>query len=59
MSGRLVLAASPIGDFRDASARLISELASADVIAAEDTRRFKRLCSDVGIVPTGRVVFLL
>ena len=56
MSGRLVLAASPIGDFRDASARLISELASADVIAAEDTRRFKRLCSDVGIVPTGRVV---
>ena len=56
MSGRLVLAASPIGDFRDASARLITELASADVIAAEDTRRFKRLCSDVGIVPTGRVV---
>jgi len=56
MSGRLVLAASPIGDFRDASARLISELASADVIAAEDTRRFKRLCSDIGIVPTGRVV---
>ena len=56
MSGRLVLAASPIGDFRDASARLISELASADVIAAEDTRRFKRLCSDVGIVPTGRIV---
>ena len=56
MSGRLVLAASPIGDFRDASARLISELASADVIAAEDTRRFKRLCSAVGIVPTGRVV---
>ncbi|MEI7655683.1 MAG: 16S rRNA (cytidine(1402)-2'-O)-methyltransferase [Actinomycetes bacterium] len=56
MSGRLVLAAAPIGDFRDASARLISELASADVIAAEDTRRFKRLCSDVGIVPTGRIV---
>ena len=56
MSGRLVLAASPIGDFRDASARLITELASADVIAAEDTRRFKRLCSDIGIVPTGRVV---
>ncbi|MCX6418910.1 MAG: 16S rRNA (cytidine(1402)-2'-O)-methyltransferase [Actinobacteria bacterium] len=56
MSGRLVLAASPIGDFRDASARLISELASADVIAAGDTRRFKRLCSDVGIVPTGRVI---
>jgi 16S rRNA (cytidine1402-2'-O)-methyltransferase len=56
MSGRLVLAAAPIGDFRDASARLISELASADVIAAEDTRRFKRLCSDIGIVPTGRVV---
>lgn len=40
----------------DASSRLAAELASADVIAAEDTRRLRRLCSDLGVTPVGRVV---
>jgi 16S rRNA (cytidine1402-2'-O)-methyltransferase len=56
MAGRLVLAATPIGDVRDASPRLAAELLAADVIAAEDTRRLRRLCHDLGIAPTGRVV---
>ncbi len=56
MTGRLVLAGTPIGDFSDASARLRKVLGEADVVAAEDTRRLKRLTSELGIVVTGRVV---
>jgi 16S rRNA (cytidine1402-2'-O)-methyltransferase len=52
----LVLAATPIGRVEDASPRLASELAGADVVAAEDTRRLRRLASDLGIEITGSVV---
>jgi 16S rRNA (cytidine1402-2'-O)-methyltransferase len=52
----LVVAATPIGRVEDASARLAAELAGADVVAAEDTRRVRRLASDLGIEITGRVV---
>jgi 16S rRNA (cytidine1402-2'-O)-methyltransferase len=55
-AGVLVLAATPIGRVADASPRLAQELASADVVAAEDTRRLRRLCSDLGVTPVGRVV---
>ena len=34
-TGTLVLAATPIGDARDASPRLVEELTTADVVAAE------------------------
>ena len=54
--GVLVLAATPIGDPRDAAPRLADELRVADVVAAEDTRRLRRLCQDLGVNPTGRVV---
>ena len=54
--GVLVLAATPIGDPRDAAPRLASELADADVIAAEDTRRLRRLCQDLDVRPRGSVV---
>lgn len=54
--GRLVLAATPLGDARDASSRLVDALASADVIAAEDTRRTRALAAALGATPTGRVV---
>ena len=55
-TGVLVLAATPIGQVGDAPPRLVAELGGADVVAAEDTRRLKRLTSDLGITLTGRVV---
>ncbi len=54
--GTLVLAATPIGDPRDAAPRLAAEIAGADVVAAEDTRRLRRLCSDLGVTPGGSVL---
>src|ERR1700712_3840226 len=44
----LVVAAPPIGRPDDASPRLAAELAGADVIAAEDTRRLRRVAGDPG-----------
>ena len=55
-AGVLVLAATPIGRVADASPRLAEELAAADVVAAEDTRRLRRLTSDLGVELAGRVV---
>jgi 16S rRNA (cytidine1402-2'-O)-methyltransferase len=52
----LVIAATPIGDPDDASPRLRRALATADVIAAEDTRRLRRLTSMLGVRTTARVV---
>ncbi|EFQ82603.1 S-adenosylmethionine-dependent methyltransferase, YraL family [Aeromicrobium marinum DSM 15272] len=52
----LILAATPIGQVADASSRLGPALAAADVVAAEDTRRFRRLVSDLGVEVTARVV---
>ena len=54
--GLLVLAATPIGRVADASARLAEELATADVVAAEDTRRLKRLTTELGVTVRGRLV---
>jgi 16S rRNA (cytidine1402-2'-O)-methyltransferase len=55
-AGVLVLAATPIGDPRDAAPRLAAELVSADVVAAEDTRRLRRLCAELGVTPGGAVL---
>jgi len=55
-TGVLVLAATPIGDPADAPPRLAHELRSADVVAAEDTRRLRRLAAALGIELTARVV---
>lgn len=54
--GVLTLAAVPIGHADDAPGRLAAELAKADVIAAEDTRRVRRLAADLGVAITGRIV---
>jgi len=56
VTGLLVIAGTPLGDPRDASPRLADELATADVVAAEDTRRLRRLARDLGIEVSGRVV---
>jgi 16S rRNA (cytidine1402-2'-O)-methyltransferase len=55
-AGVLVLAATPIGDPRDAAPRLGQEISGADVVAAEDTRRFGRLCRMLEVKPSGSVV---
>ncbi|WP_308119367.1 16S rRNA (cytidine(1402)-2'-O)-methyltransferase [Rhodococcus sp. BP-332] len=52
----LVLGATPMGDPADASPRLRDALATADVVAAEDTRRTKSLATALGVQITGRVV---
>ena len=52
----LVLAGTPIGDPADASPRLARELAGADVVAAEDTRRLRRLTRELAVEVAGRVV---
>ena len=51
-----MLAATPIGQVGDAPPRLAQVLATADVIAAEDTRRLRRLLADLGVSPQGKVV---
>ena len=55
-AGRLTLAATPIGNPGDASARLTAALEQSQIIAAEDTRRLQRLLGDLGVRPAGRVV---
>ncbi|NMN00609.1 16S rRNA (cytidine(1402)-2'-O)-methyltransferase [Bifidobacterium sp. DSM 109958] len=54
--GTVVLAATPIGNTGDASARLIALLADADVVAAEDTRRLYDLANRLGVHVNGRVI---
>ena len=56
MAGLLVLAGSPIGNVQDSPPRLATELATADIVAAEDTRRLRRLCAALGVEPRGRIV---
>lgn len=55
-TGRVVLAATPIGDVEDASPRLRRLLETAEVVAAEDTRRLRDLARRLGITVGGRVV---
>ena len=57
-TGRLLIGATPLGQPSDASARLVKALASADVIAAEDTRRVRNLAKALEVKPKGKVVSL-
>jgi len=54
--GILLVAATPLGDPADASTRLREALATADIVAAEDTRRARRLAADLGIRIGGKVI---
>jgi 16S rRNA (cytidine1402-2'-O)-methyltransferase len=56
--GRLLLGATPLGQPGDASKRLVDALATADVVAAEDTRRVRTLAQSLGVRIGGRVVSL-
>ncbi|GAB7145748.1 16S rRNA (cytidine(1402)-2'-O)-methyltransferase [Mycobacterium riyadhense] len=57
-AGRLLLGATPLGQPSDASPRLIDALTSADVVAAEDTRRVRNLAKALDIQIGGRVISL-
>ena len=52
----LILAATPLGNPGDASPRLKSAIENASIIAAEDSRRFHRLCADIEVTFTARVL---
>ena len=56
--GSILLVATPIGDVRDASPRVIAALEGADIVAAEDTRRALALASRLGIKLGGRLIAL-
>ena len=49
IGGQLIFAATPMGNVGDASARLVAAIQQADVIAAEDTRKFMNLSSRLGV----------
>ncbi|GLH98307.1 16S rRNA (cytidine(1402)-2'-O)-methyltransferase [Phytohabitans aurantiacus] len=55
-SGRLVLVGAPLGNISDASVRLRETLSTADVVAAEDTRRLGRLARDLDVTIAGRII---
>jgi 16S rRNA (cytidine1402-2'-O)-methyltransferase len=52
----LTLAATPLGNPGDASPRLKAAIEGAEVIAAEDSRRFHRLASDLGVTFTAKII---
>ncbi len=54
--GTLTVAAAPIGRPDDASPRLAAALGGARLIAAEDTRRLRRLAASLGVTLTARIV---
>jgi 16S rRNA (cytidine1402-2'-O)-methyltransferase len=49
MSGRLLVCATPIGNLEDVTHRLLRVLGEVDLVAAEDTRRTRKLLTRYGI----------
>ncbi|WP_029107786.1 16S rRNA (cytidine(1402)-2'-O)-methyltransferase [Mycobacterium sp. URHD0025] len=54
--GKLLIGATPLGRPDDASARLVEALETADIVAAEDTRRIRGLAQSLGVQPAGRIL---
>lgn len=54
----IILAATPIGNLKDASMRLVEALSTATVIAAEDTRVTQRLLAGLGIENRPKLIAL-
>ncbi|MGV9710769.1 16S rRNA (cytidine(1402)-2'-O)-methyltransferase [Gordonia sp. NPDC003424] len=55
-AGRLILAATPMGQVDDASPRLRAAFAAADIVAAEDTRRARTLAAALDVTIGGSLV---
>jgi 16S rRNA (cytidine1402-2'-O)-methyltransferase len=55
-AGRLLLGATPLGQPSDASPRLMAALSSADIVAAEDTRRVRTLAKALDVAIGGKIV---
>jgi 16S rRNA (cytidine1402-2'-O)-methyltransferase len=58
-AGSVILAGAPLGQAADSSGRLAAALGSCPVIAAEDTRRLRRLAAELGVQISGQVPQLL
>lgn len=54
--GKLLIGATPLGRPDDASTRLAEALQTADIVAAEDTRRVRGLAQSLGVQPAGRIM---
>ena len=52
----LILACLPIGDAQDASVHLIQAIENVQYVAAEDSRKFARLCQDLNIKHKAKVI---
>lgn len=52
----LILACLPIGDWRDASINLTTTIETVPYVAAEDSRKFARLCKDLNISHKAKVI---
>jgi 16S rRNA (cytidine1402-2'-O)-methyltransferase len=52
----LILACLPIGDAQDASVHLIQAIENVQYVAAEDSRKFARLCQDLNIKHNAKVI---
>lgn len=55
-AGRLLIGATPLGQPSDASPRLVAALQTADLVAAEDTRRVYALAKSLDVRIAGKVV---
>ena len=55
-SGQLILVGTPIGNLADASPRMREAVLAADLVAAEDTRRFRALCDRLDLQPDAKVL---
>lgn len=53
---KLIVAATPLGNFRDASERLREAIKESRFIVVEDSRKFSRLCSDLGIESKAKIL---
>lgn len=54
--GVILFAGTPLGNAEDASGRLAEAIARADLIAAEDTRKFRTLAERMHVQPRGKVI---